>query len=737
MTDSPPLPSLYPPAPVGVPPDLARPDAAYRTRAAGLILGLGLFAAFYLLLLAGVCYLAYRLFLVPLPEAKERGAYIALIAVYGGGAALVLLAVFLVKGLFKGRRAERTGHLPLDPADHPHLFAFIRRVYADAGAPPPRRVYVSPEVNAALIYNTSVLNLVVPPKKDLLIGLGLVNVVTLAEFKAVLAHEFGHFAQRSVGLGSYLYVANRVMHDVIYGRDALDKVIDAWASIDIRVSFPAWGVKAALWAIRGVLAKVYNGLNLMHLSLGRQMEFNADSVAVRLTGSDALIHGLARLEFAGECLADAARSLSAAADHGVQTDDVFVHQTASADRLRRLRKDPRLGLPPDLPDDPAARVAVFEPVPDGIPEKYRTHPTHHQREQNAKRVYVRSPQDDRSPWLLFADPAGLKRAVSERFYKEALARPDVYAPLPAAEVQAFIDAEHAEATYDPRYHGLYDDRFVAHGDLAPVAGNAWDADRLAGWFAGWPPADLQQRMTDHATRQGEAHMLNGLNSGEYTLKGKTFTFREQEYTARDVRRLAEQVDGELTASHDQLQALDRDVFLAHWSLARQLDAADGGGREAELLERYRFHAAVQGLLGGLLGDSARLRQIVALLQQAAGQPIDADTFHQILATLRGISDTVSGNLADAHRFRAPALVNVPAGTPLSDLLAERSALPALPPPDADTITGEWIGRVGQRLDDLLGRVKRVHFKSLGGLLRFQERLADAGGFRPPDPSPGP
>src|SRR5207248_7142342 len=132
----------------------------------------------------------------------------------GGPLAAGLFCLFLVKGLFKGHAVERSNHVPLEEEDHPELFAFVRRVYQDVGAPAPRRVVVSPEVNAALVYDTSLFNLVVPPQKELLVGLGLVNVVNLAEFKAVLAHEFGHFSQRSVGLGSYLYVANQVMHDV-------------------------------------------------------------------------------------------------------------------------------------------------------------------------------------------------------------------------------------------------------------------------------------------------------------------------------------------------------------------------------------------------------------------------------------------------------------------------------------------------------------------------------------------
>ena len=39
------------------------------------------------------------------------------------------------------------------------------------------------------------LNFIFPSKKNLEIGLPLVNALTLSELKAVLAHEFGHFAQ--------------------------------------------------------------------------------------------------------------------------------------------------------------------------------------------------------------------------------------------------------------------------------------------------------------------------------------------------------------------------------------------------------------------------------------------------------------------------------------------------------------------------------------------------------------
>jgi Zn-dependent protease with chaperone function len=193
---------LYPPAPANVPADLTRLDAGYRLRVVAMIGGLFLFLLLYLVFVVAAGLVAYWFLALPFPRDMGRGIIIFLAFKFGGAFAALLLWVFLFKGLFKGRRVERSTHLTVNEADHPELFAFIRHVYRDTGAPPPRRVYVSPDVNAALVYDTSLVNLVVPPRKDLLIGLGLVNVVTLAEFKAVLAHEFGHFAQRSVGLGS-------------------------------------------------------------------------------------------------------------------------------------------------------------------------------------------------------------------------------------------------------------------------------------------------------------------------------------------------------------------------------------------------------------------------------------------------------------------------------------------------------------------------------------------------------
>jgi Zn-dependent protease with chaperone function len=724
---------LYPPPPADVPHDLTRRSGKYRREVIVLTVSLLLFVLLYLALLAASAWFTYWAFTHHFGTTTRRGtASSNPLLNIGLGLAGAMLFLFLLKGLFKGQRADRSHYVEVTERDQPELFGFIHCLCEEVSAPHPARVYLSPDVNAAVVYDSSLVNLIVPPKKHLLIGLGLVNSVTLSEFKATLAHEFGHFSQCSLGLGTYVYVANRVLHDVVYARDTWDQWLHWWCRWDIRVSFPAWGLRGVVWGLRHGLGGAFRGINLMDRALSRQMEFNADDVAVSAAGSDSITHVLCRLEFAGESLSAAAQDLFAAADHGLFTRDLFYHQTTAAERLRRQRKDPRLGLPPAPASSSNGEPArVFDPSKgdDGIPAMWRTHPPNHEREANAKRHYLRVQLDDRSPWLLFRDLEQLKEDVSRRFYKHSLDRKETCRPTDPVEVQKFIDAEHAATTYDPKYYGLYDDRFVGPGDGAALAAeadrNPWPAERLGEFLRGWPGADLEERMEKNRRLRGEYGLLQGLKNGELTLKGKTFSFREEERTMRDVPRLFEAVDKEISSHGAALDALDRDVFSAHYQAARLLDSrTDPPGNTApELLERYRFHLAAQDLLRRLNADEARVMSILNYLQGKT--ELEPAAFKEIVQALREVADSLEECVSAAEKLHTPMLTNVPAGTPLRQLIWEKGADIPRMQGDASTIQSQWIVDYLRKQGTAQGRVRRVHFKSLGGILALQERVAAA------------
>src|SRR5262245_3627853 len=305
---------FYPPGPASVPPDFTRPTGRYRLQVLLVLVSLTLSLLLYLALLVGSAWLCYKLVTMPWPRNAEGGYALLRIA---GIICSALLFLYLFKGLFKGSRQDRSLLVEITEEDQPELFAFIRRICAETGAPFPHKVYASPEVNAAVFYHSSFLSLFWPTPKNLLIGLGLVNMLNLSEFKAVLAHEFGHFSQKSMKVGTYVYVANKVLADVIYGRDFLDDAVHTVKNWDIRIAVFVWAFLGILWGIRKVLEGVFKAVNIFNLSLMRQMEFNADRVAVSVAGSDAVVNALLRSSFADQSFRQMAGDLWSAADHAL------------------------------------------------------------------------------------------------------------------------------------------------------------------------------------------------------------------------------------------------------------------------------------------------------------------------------------------------------------------------------------------------------------------------------------
>lgn len=149
----------------------------------------------------------------------------------------IMVLIFLVKFLFAVSRFDRSGSIEITEEEQPKLFAFIRQLTKETQTPFPKRIYLSPDVNACVFYDSSFWSMFLPVKKNLQIGLGLVNAVNLSEFKAVMAHEFGHFSQRSMKLGSFVYQVNRVIHNMLFDNNSYASFLRSWASVSDTFAF--------------------------------------------------------------------------------------------------------------------------------------------------------------------------------------------------------------------------------------------------------------------------------------------------------------------------------------------------------------------------------------------------------------------------------------------------------------------------------------------------------------------
>ncbi|RYZ46538.1 MAG: hypothetical protein EOP49_23160, partial [Sphingobacteriales bacterium] len=291
----------YPPSPELVPDSATSVSAMFRQQVGKVMTSIVFFFIVYIILIILAVLLAlltvYGGFALIIAVPKFLTLLLGL-GLIGLG---VMVLFFMIKFIFAVSRFEQADSIEITEQDQPELFAFIRQLSIDTATSFPKKIFISPDVNASVSYNSSFWSMFLPVKKNLQIGLGLVNVLTVSEFKAVLAHEFGHFSQRSMKLGSFVYNVNRVIYNMLYNNNGYGNTLNVWANIHSVFAIFATLTIKIVQGIQWILHKQYQLINKNYMSLSREMEFHADAVAASVTGSESLATALQRIDFANVC----------------------------------------------------------------------------------------------------------------------------------------------------------------------------------------------------------------------------------------------------------------------------------------------------------------------------------------------------------------------------------------------------------------------------------------------------
>lgn len=531
------LDALYPPGPSDIPAELTRPSAQYRRQAWIAVGSLLLFILAYLGLAGWFVHTSIR--------AISRDNLFV-------GASCGLLAIFMLKGLLFVRQGGDGSNMEVTSSNQPQLFNFIHRLADEAGAPRPHRVFLSSQVNAAVFYDISPLNLVFPSRKNLLIGLPLVNALTLSELKAVLAHEFGHFAQRSMAVGSWVYIAQQVAMALVARRDWLDQFLSFISRLDIRIAWIGWCLKLVVWSLRSLLDSLLRLVVLAQRALSRQMEFRADLVAVALTGSDELIHALHKLRAADEAWDWTVRFLADQMSREQLPKDFFYIQTLVSSRLGEIRGDALWGKIPPAGTEPPAQRRLFKQGFAQPPQMWATHPANADREENAKRFYVPAAHDPRSAWDLFADTDHLQAEM-----RSLLAGDRKFSRLlDNVEASTEVERHFSSPRLDPRYRGAYLQRELTRHARDVKELFEPPRDFATAEVSGLYPETLRADLQRVKELENELAALKALTRGEYEATGSRLVHRGREIKRQDLASIIRMVTSELQADRARLRAHD-------------------------------------------------------------------------------------------------------------------------------------------------------------------------------------
>lgn len=221
------------------------------------ILALALMVGFYVLALglaAGLLWIPYAGFSTD----TRIPAKLVFFCVAGAGA--IVWAI-----LPRPDRFEPPG--PAVRADaEPALFAALEEVAAATSQEMPAEVYLVNEVNAFVTQRGGVMGF--GSRRVMGLGLPLMQAVTVSEFKAILAHEFGHYHAGDVKLGPWIYKT----------RAAIGRAIEQLSDNILQAIFVWYG-------------NLF--LRITH-AVSRRQEFVADEIAARVAGAGVMASALRR-----------------------------------------------------------------------------------------------------------------------------------------------------------------------------------------------------------------------------------------------------------------------------------------------------------------------------------------------------------------------------------------------------------------------------------------------------------
>ncbi|WP_417349066.1 M48 family metallopeptidase [Ferrimonas sp.] len=552
----------YPQSPANVPDGLTEANAKYRVQAWLAMTGLLAFILVYFAMAFCFGYIAYG---NAVSFLSGGGLFAVLIS-----AMAALITLFMVKSLFTVRRSGCVGGEEVTAEDEPVLFKFLHTLADEIGAPRPHRVFITPDVNAAVFYDLSLVNLIFPTKKNLVIGLGLVNVLNLGELKAVLAHEFGHFAQGSMAVGRWVYVAQQVISHMVAVRDWLDKVVRFISRVDLRVAWIGWILSLVIWSIRSLMDTLFRVVILAERALSREMEFNADLVAVSVTGSDALVNALYKLQAADEAWQETVDLVSSQARSGKRIDDLFDLQSQAVEAIGRVLNNDAYGRVPLPKQEDASQHRVFSHEVALPPQMWSTHPANRDREDNAKSQYIAAQIDARSAWTVFADAEALRERISDGLYVA-----DKVGEMEEVVAEQVLAQRYDRPSFSPEYRGTYLARtpFRSFSSLDELlqSGSLTQMDNQA--FGQLYTDAIAQQLERARKLDVERHTLQALASGNLEPSGGIIRHRGKEISSDAIPKVMMQIAKERNEVEASLKRHDANCRQAHLLAAQQLDPA--------------------------------------------------------------------------------------------------------------------------------------------------------------------
>ncbi|CAN5617183.1 hypothetical protein BH10BAC2_BH10BAC2_06560 [soil metagenome] len=388
-------------------------------------------------------------------------------------------------------------------------------------------------------------------RKNLEIGLGLVNSINISELKAVIVHEFGHFSQRSMKLGSFTYSVNRIIYNMLYENNSYTSFLNGWGNLHgVLGVFALITIKIAQ-GIQYVLKEMYKLINKNYMSLSREMEFHADAVAASVAGGNNIVSGLSRIELADNCYNTSLNKAGELLKQKKIMTNIFDNQLTV---FRTLASKFELPVKQGLPEVSFDFISSFSKSRINYKNQWASHPELKERKEHLEVLGIDVPADENAAWEVFNNAKELQHQVTVKLYRSVEATEQLE-PVDANTFDVLYKTETETYALPLLYKGYYYRRYIEPKD--------WNFESLA--------AAICHHNFDSLFTEEHAQLQSSINSNTAdveTVKAikskqidvKSFDFDGVKHTAEDCDVIIQQLEKEIAAQQDELKLLDKEAY---------------------------------------------------------------------------------------------------------------------------------------------------------------------------------
>lgn len=474
------------------------------------------------------------------------------------------ILAFLFKFLFKKHTIDLSHLLEIKQESEPKLFEFIREIVNEVNTDFPKKIYLSADVNASVFYDSNFWSLFFPVKKNLNIGLGLVNTITKQELKAILAHEFGHFSQKSMKVGSYVYYVNQIIFNMLYENDSFDKTMQKWGNSNNYFSiFLIISVKI-IEVIQWILKKMYGLINVNYLALSREMEFHADEVAANVAGIHPLQESLLRMDLVDSAYNSVLRFYSDKISQNIKSRNIYSEQSFLLDFLA---KDSQIEFKNGLPLVSELDINKFNKSKLNIENQWASHPS--TQDRNAKLIKLniyKEITENQMANAVFEDIDKIQEIITTKLFS-SIESIETFDYLSLEDFKSEYQEQFEKNTFNSVYNGYYDNKNPNYFEI-----NSLDKNSDASFFDALFNKEKIDMVYEFIALENDKIVIENIANKQISVK--TFDYEGHKFKDKEALELLPKIEIEINDLKNKITENDISIFLFFNNLAKK-DYRDG------------------------------------------------------------------------------------------------------------------------------------------------------------------